>query len=137
MIARAVRLILVVWPAAVGPACPLQPLKPTPPDIGYIGIRAKSFVSEVIVIQGWARSQNSLIVGFIQVVSSRVPAMISVMPGKPSASIKIIDPQRGQNLRSSLRPLSPVLVKVWTAPFRENASFGTARTSTNAEPLCF
>src|ERR1700730_11400716 len=61
--------------------------------------------------QGWAESQNKAIVGVSEVVSSSVPPMIRAIPGNPSASTKTGDPQRGQNLRSSFRPLSPLLVK--------------------------
>src|SRR5215469_14993471 len=76
-------------------------------------------------------------VGLSQLVSSRVPPIIRAMPGKPSASITTIDPQRGQNLRFNLRPLSPAFVNDWSLPCTEKFSFGTATTSTNAEPVCF
>jgi hypothetical protein len=88
-------------------------------------------------IQGCAESQNNWTVGFSQLASSRVPPMMRVMPGKPSASIVSIEPHRGQKRRVSFLPLSPALVKLLVVPCKENASFGTATTSTKADPLCF
>jgi hypothetical protein len=45
---------------------------------------------------GWALSQNISLVGEIQLVSSSVPALTSVRPGKAAASVVMGDPQSGQ-----------------------------------------
>jgi hypothetical protein len=46
--------------------------------------------------QGWAVSQKISLVGEIQLVSSTVPALTSVRPGKAAASVVMGDPQSEQ-----------------------------------------
>src|ERR1700722_14617265 len=76
-------------------------------------------------------------VGFTQVVSSSVPALMKVRPGITSTSEIIGEPHSEQKRRCTGFPLSPVSSKVLMGPVIEKDAAGTATTTAENVPACF
>src|SRR6201999_1981455 len=87
-------------------------------------------------VHGCAELQNNAAVGLTHFVSSRVPAMINVVPAYRSAFSTRTEAQVGQKRRVSGRPASPRTVYSLVTPVMLNASSGTMTASRNAEPVC-
>ena len=89
------------------------------------------------VSHGCALSQNISIVGLSQDVSSNVPALMMLRPGKAGATEIIGEPHSGQKMRFTGWPLLALSLYVFVFPWIVSADSGTATTMEKALPACF